>query len=182
MGYDCYIRGENVPKSPRPDWECKEPFGGEEYDAWTRRYYFRRNIWGGMRLAEALVDMGMGFDAYEYGTPPAWPDPEEYGVTYQETKLPDGEWETGYVGERAKEYEAAQNAVLDWHGPEIPGIPTHKVAGSNDGWHVTREEAKSALLIYERAIAAGKAHPEIFSDDFIPFLRTAAEHDGFETH
>jgi hypothetical protein len=176
MGYDCYVRGEEVPKSPRPDWDCREPFGGEEYDAWTRRYYFRRNIFGGSRLAEALIDMGMGFDAYRWGRPPEWPKPEEYGVRYGDDD------EDEMVGERIDDYRKAEAEVLDWHGPEIPGIPTHKIAGSNDGWHVTREEAHSALLIYKRAIADGKAHPEAFSDDFIPFLREAARHDGFETH
>ena len=84
-------------------------------------------------------------------------------------------------GERAQEFIAATDAVLDWHGPEIPGIPVHKVCYSNDGWHVTKEEAKSALLIYNREIEAGKSHPDIFSGDFIPFLESAARHDGFET-
>lgn len=182
MGYDCYIRGDGVPKRPCPDWDCKEPFGGEEYDAWTRQYYFRRNIFGGSRLADALIDMGMGFDAYAYGQPPAWPTCEEYGVEYREWRDEVGEWQSGVVGERAEEFDAAQNAVLDWHGPEIPGIPVHKIAGSNDGWHVTREEAHSALLIYRRTLDDGKEHPEAFSDDFIPFLRSAVEHDGFETH
>lgn len=174
MGYDCYIRGENVPKSPKCDWDCQEPFGGEEWAAWMAKYYFQRNIWGGSRLAEALIEMGMGFDAEQYGQHPAWPDMNEYGVDYND----EGE----LVGERVDDYRKALDEVLDWHGPEIPGIPVHKVAGSNDGWHVTREEAQSALLIYERAIAEGKEHPAAFSDDFIPFLREAARHDGFETH
>lgn len=174
MGYDCTIRGGDVPERPRPDWDCKDPIGGEEWTAWRRQYYFRRNIFGGARLAEALVEMGMGFDAYEYGRPPEWPDPKDYGVTIDD--------ETGEpVGQRADDFRKANDAVLDWHGPEIPGIPVHKVAGSNDGWHVTKEEARSALLIYAKSIGKGQAHPEAFSDDFIPFLRQAARHDGFET-
>lgn len=193
MGYDYYVRSEEKPPSPQVDWSAANYATGEgleEYRAWERDWYFRRNIFGGSRLADALLDLGMGFDAHAYGRPPEWPKPEEYGVEYREEKLPDGEWECGYVGERAKEFEEASNAVLDWHGPEIPGIPIHKVAGSNDGWHVTREEAKSALLIYERALADGKTRPEVFGsgidgadgDDFIHFLRRAAAHDGFETH
>lgn len=182
MGYGCTIRGEDIPPCPPANYECREPFGGPEYDAWNRQYYFRRNMFGGSRLANALIDMGMGFDALAYGVKwPDWPSAEEYGVEHKEWLDDEGEYHSERQGERAAEFEAANNATLDWHGPEIPGIPVHKICYSNDGWHVTKEEAHAALLIYRRAIESGKGHPESFRDDFIPFLETAARHDGFET-
>jgi hypothetical protein len=165
MGYDCYIRSTS---DPEPEWP--DPFTPEAYekcrvvrDEWEERThgYFRRSMSGGSRLADALVEMGMGFDAEVFVPVPPWPSREEYVV---------------------EEYDAETDRVLDWHGPEIPGIHYHKVCTSNDGWHVTREECRSALALYEFAIRDGKAHPDAFHDDFIPFLRAAAEHDGFEVH
>lgn len=178
MGYDCYIRSA---REPKPEWPS--PFTEEAYREyaenqreWEARThgYFRRSLSGGSRLADALIAMGMGFEAETFLPVPPWPDREEYGVDWND--------EGDVVGERAKEYEAAVAAVLDWHGPEIPGIPVHKVCRSNDGWHVTREECRAALQLYEFAIRDGKGHPEAFADDFIPFLRAGAEADGFEVH
>jgi hypothetical protein len=145
MGYDYYIRS---PRDPQLEWP--DPF------------------------TDALIAMGMGFEAEDYFTVPPWPDRAEYGVQYDE-------WDGHVIGERAKEFEDAVAEVLRWRGPEIPpGIPVPKVCTSNDGWHVTREECRAALRLYEFAIRDGKTHPEAFGDDFIPFLRAAAEADGFE--
>ena len=171
MGYDCYIRGA---REARPDVNWNDEASIATYREWSARNYFRRNMFGGSRLADALEAMGMGFTAETYVSPPEFPDIKAYGCDWGDDGEP--------VGERAEEYEAAVNAVLDWHGPEIPGIPVHKIAGTNDGWHVTKEEAKAALVLYEFAIRAGKPHPDAFGEDFIPFLHRAAEADGFETH
>ena len=65
------------------------------------------------------------------------------------------------------------------HEGDTPGIPAHKLR-SNNGWHVTREECVQALATYDEAVAGGAAHPESFREDLVPFLRTAAAHDGFE--
>jgi len=170
VGYDCYTR---------PRAKC------DDYRTWREENpnaYFRRNLSGGSYLAEALIAAGMGFDAEQYVSVPRFPDADEYGVNYAEWKDEDGHWHAGYVGDRAGEYNAEVARVLAWHGPEIPGIPVHKVCGSNDGWHVTKEECKAALGLYERHIAKGGQHPEAFGDDFIPFLRESARGDGFEVH
>lgn len=157
MGYDMYVRTEN----------------GRVRD--DDRYYLRRNIWGGHHFAEALVSLGMGFKAT--GTQPSWPEPDDFGVKYDDEQ-------DAYVGDRAAEFKAAENAVLDWHGndPDRPGIPVHKVCSSNDGWHVTKQECQQAVAAYELAMANGATHPQVFQDDVLPFLRLAAEHEGFETH
>lgn len=186
MGYDCYVRS---PREPKPEWpESLTSEALETYriarDEWEERTYgyFRRSLSGGARLADALVAMGMGFDAEDFVPVPPWPDKDEYGVEFAEWKDEAGAWQDGYRGDRAQEYEAEGNRVLDWHGPEIPGIPIHKVCTSNDGWHVTREECRAALKLYESAIRDGKEHPTEFDDDFMPFLQSAAEADGFEVH
>lgn len=167
MGYDCYVR--DTAKLGLPLWE---EWTAIDFEAGG---YFRRNIWGMPRVVEAVVEMGMGFDSFPYlAHRPSWPSCEQYGVHY------DAEGEP--AGPRAEEYKAALNAVLDWHGPEIPGIPIHKLCESNDGWHVTAAECLSALQLYRRALEAGKPHPEAFGDDFIPFLIAATKCDGFEVH
>lgn len=164
MGYDCYVRTEN---------------GAERYDD---GFYFRRSIWGGEPLGNALIQLGMGFIAK--GQQPEWPDEEKFDVEYVERRNPDGTWFDGYVGPQAEEFQAAHDRVLSWHGddPDAHGIPCHKVWSSNDGWHVTRVECEQALTAYRERVAAGAEHPRAFGDDFIPFLELAAQHDGFEVH
>lgn len=164
MGYDCYVRTAS----------------GADHD--NDEHYFRRSIFGGSPLADALIALGMGFEAETFAPIPLFPDADEYGVEWHEWKDETGKWHDGYIGERATEYEAEVNRVLDWHGPEIPGIPVHKICTTNDGWHVTRAECDAALHLYESAIRDGKPHPEAFRDDFVPFLRCGAQHDGFEVH
>lgn len=172
MGYDCYVRN---PREKRPDVDWSNEASIADYEDWSSRNYFRRNIWGIGHLRDALIEMGMGFDPSPFGVDhPAWPTPQEYGVT-------DWNDEGEPVGGRAAEFKAAQEKVLAWHGPEIPGIPVHKFC-SNDGWHVTKVECQSAIDLYEFAIRDGKAHPEAFGEDFVPFLREAARCDGFEVH
>lgn len=155
MGYDMYIRGA-------------------EGDRGSDENYLRRNIWGGTHFAEALIDLGMGFNAE--GTRPAWPEPDAFGVEWDD--------EGDVVGDRAAEFRAAEDAVKDWHGddPGRKGIPVHKVAGTNDGWHVTKQECEQAVAAYREAMEAGRPHPKIFDRDAMPFLIRAAKHDGFETH
>jgi len=166
MGYDCYVRTA----------------AGLEYN--DPKCYFRRSIFSGRPLAEALIALDMGYDPAAYGLEsPDFPDSDEYGVTYEEWQDENGDWQDGYKGERAAEYEQAAQAALSWHGvADIPGIPVHKVCTSNDGWHVTKLECQAALGIYRERIAAGAEHPAAFRDDFIPFLEVAAQHDGFEVH
>lgn len=168
MGYDYYAR---KPVRPRPDWTDWDAVGKWLGDP---RNYLRRNMWGGARLADAMVELDMAYDVLKYIPIPDFPEAEEYDCTWN-----DGE----VIGDRAEEYRAVLADHLSWHGvSDIPGIPVHKIAGSNDGWHVTALECRAALGIYHQRMAGGEPHPEIFGDDFIPFLEACANSDGFETH
>lgn len=75
-----------------------------------------------------------------------------------------------------------QRALRDHGGPdEQPGIPIHKFA-SNDGWQVTAQECRQAVAAHEAAMAAGLPHPPALREDVLPFLRAAAQADGFEVY
>lgn len=177
MGYDCTIILNDPTSDPCPEVDWENEASRENYEAWCDRNYFRRNVWGMEHLRDAMVQLGMAFT--DFDVMPDFPDAEAWGVRFNEWKNADGKWESGYVGTRSKEYEAEIERVLRFHGPEIPGIPMHKFC-SNDGWIVTREECQAALGLYEFALRDGKGHPDAFGDDFIPFLRQAARHKGFE--
>ena len=156
--------------------------------------YFRLNIWGMSRYREYMAERGMVFDA---GQHPDWPDGDEglYELAdrlrypeYYTDKPPLTEDET----RRAKEHEAANDAVLSWHGPETPGIPIHKF-GSNDGWIVLPVECQAALGIYmakleevgQDAMANlidNKAGNRGHWAQWLAYLNGAITHDGFEVH
>lgn len=175
MGYDYHAR---KPATPRPEWKA----GGDntEFSAWfdDPRNYLRRNIWGANSLADAMIKLGM---AYSVEQSPRFPDPDDYGViSWNDEGEP--------VGQRAEEYQSAVNEVLAQHPldslgtADVPGVPVHKICGSNDGWHVTAQECQQALDVYRKRMAEGDQHPESFCDDVIPFLEACAQGDGFETH
>lgn len=166
MGFDYYTRTS----------DGRQGYGDGEF-------YFRRNIFGASRLATAVVELGMGFDVFSYGLElPRFPRPEEFDVERNPEWDGDEDGIPEWIGDRAKEYRTAVDYVLDWHGiSDIPGIPVHKICYSNDGWHVTQLECEAALGIYRARIAAGDAHPEVFYDDFIPFLELCSRHEGFES-
>lgn len=77
---------------------------------------------------------------------------------------------------------------LAWHGPEIPGIPRHKIARGNDGWHVLPVEITAALRIHDQhekdwpltVAALHGVHPDHWTG-WLDFLRGAAHHGGFRT-
>lgn len=137
----------------------------------TEHDYLRRNIFGMHPTVEAMVGLEMAFWSPSPEFPKSWPD-------YSDCAHWDAEGEP--VSGEARGYQERIQRLLATHGEcRTPGIPSHKFT-SNDGWHVTREECEQALEIYEKALANGRAHPEFFRDDVIPFLRCAAKHDGFE--
>lgn len=174
MGYDYYAK---QPVYPQPEWRVRDRTALDKwYD--TPGNYLRRNIWGGSRLAEAMVKLGMAYDVEQYISMPEWPHPEKYGCVWDENVGEDGD----YIGDRADEYRKALEDHLSWHGvSDIPGIPIHKIAGSNDDWHVTALECQAALGIYRQRMSEGEAHPDEFRDDVIPFLEHCAATKGFET-
>lgn len=119
------------------------------------------------QLCEALVKLGMAFPS----PVPALPDGDH---------LDRGDFRDGQpLTDRARDHwQALELAWVDHGDAEMSGIPTHKLA-SGDDWHVTARECSQALAVYDLALTAGVEHPAAFADDFVPFLRTAARHQGF---
>lgn len=180
MGYDMYLKAPRIPE-PMVNW--KDEQSRADYFAWQNdsHSYLRRNIFGMSAVRDNMEKLGMGFWAEDYLPRPGYPNSDAYGVDFEEWEGTDGEWHSGWQGERAEEYEKALAEHLAWHGPEVPGIPLHKFC-SNDGWHVTKEECRAALHLYEQAVKGGEAHPESFYTDLIPFLREGGQTDGFEVN
>jgi hypothetical protein len=153
MGYDMYIVDG----------------GGNEIDESGDSFYLHRNIWGGQRLADALVDAGIGYwptgPQREY---PREPDDAEWGDYNYSHELPP-------ANPAATQYQATMFRHLQDTRDERPGISVYKLCGSNDGWWVTKVECESALKMWEQA-----GNPEVDQyGDVIPFLRAASKHDGF---
>lgn len=172
MGYGYYAR---QPSEPYPAYEYSTH---EECMSWcdNPNNYLRRNLWGGCKLAAAMVELGMAYEVEQYIALPEWPDVSDYDVVWSDDA-------NDYVGQQADAFRQALVDHRSWHGvSDIPGIPVHKIAGSNDGWHVTALECQAALGIYRQKISEGVSHPDVFRDDVIPFLKHGASTDGFETH
>lgn len=116
--------------------------------------YCRRSIWSMGPLRDAMEQVRFGDVTMAYWANGEYPYPGE---------------------------DATEEDLLAWlrsTADERPGIPLHKLC-SNDGWWVTSAECQSALHIWERA---GMPMDEEFGDDWIPFLRSAAEHGGFRVY
>lgn len=171
---------ENLPDAGarKPDGDSIVDFDACMYVQGARDFepdtHLLRGLFGGVtELRITLVQLGIGFDSLM----PEFPDND----FLDRSDFHDGE----PVTERAKLYTQALERTLTEHDADaaeyLPGIPTHKLA-SNDGWHVTDKECAEALAAYEMAIQAGAEHPAAFDDDVIPFLRTAANHQGFRVH
>lgn len=136
--------------------------------------YWRRNIFGGHRQAQRLVDVGMGY--WPRCERPSFPEEPE-GAEWLENE------ETGErlpVNELADQAMAEHVAFLKATYSEEPGISVYKLCGTNDGWWVTKAECQSALKLWEEA---GCPVVDDLGDwtygDTIPFLRAAADHEGF---
>jgi hypothetical protein len=132
----------------------------------------RRRSWVMMRVAARMLDLAMACDN---GPPPKFPLWAVYGVSdFDALGRP--------VGGQAEKYEAELRSILAWHGdPKNAGIPLHKLT-TPLGWCVTPQECRAAIAAYDRARANGIRHPRIFGTDLVPFLRLAAEQNGFEVH
>lgn len=126
------------------------------------------------RVCQALLDLGMAFPSQM----PDFPDGDHLsGKDFDDEGQPVTEQATQFV-------DAIQRTLADHGAGEadyLGGIPLHKF-GSNDGWHVTAKECSEALAAYNTSLHHGDQHPEAFDDDVIPFLRTAARHDGFRVY
>jgi hypothetical protein len=125
------------------------------------------------RLLRAMSGIGMTCDC---GHPPRFPLWSVYGVAgFDAIGAPEGH--------RAAEYQRELQRILSWHGdPALAGIPEHKLAPPQVGWHVTALECAQALTAYRRYRDAGGTRPRVFGGNFVPFLRVAREYEGFEVH
>ncbi len=143
--------------------------------------YFRLNIWGMGRYCEYMTERGMVFEA---GQHPAWPEGNNDlldRLKYPEF-YPDEPPLTADEMQRAKEYRAANDAVLAWHGPEVPGIPMHKFS-TNDGWLVLPAECEAAWRIgKDKPAPEGDEEKQEYWGKWLDYLHRAASHGGFEVH
>ncbi|OZE95128.1 hypothetical protein CH302_19505 [Rhodococcus sp. 15-2388-1-1a] len=134
--------------------------------------YWRRNIWGASRQADRLVGLGIAYWHDDAALPGPWPEIPEGAARTADGELWDDETEQ-WVDPRYRQ------TILDHvrqTGGERPGIAAYKLVHSNDGWWVTKAECVSALELWEKA---GKPDWDLGLNDLEPFLRAAAEHDGF---
>jgi hypothetical protein len=124
------------------------------------------------RIVAVMTELGMAIDG---GPSPKFPMWAVYGVSdFDSVGRP--------LGGRAMDYEAALEQILSSHGHnDSDGIPLHKLR-SNLGWHVTADECVAAVRCLDRWLAGHEEPPQGLGKKLIPFLREAAEGDGFEVH
>jgi hypothetical protein len=202
MGYDLHVRGIERPHFQSEDGEFND-------EAYSPRYYLRRNIWGMSPLREALEITGAAFDDYEYTTGWAmvagikkqgpYPDFPNYPGDEHFEQVPMEGWTDAEgrpimacgdpITEEGKAFVEQQQRSLSWR-PERPGIPMHKLC-DNSGWHVTRDECQEALAaikawldrreqLTEQELAAQDAGWVLEElEDTVEFLESGAQHDGF---
>jgi hypothetical protein len=177
----------------------------------AERSYFRLNI-SGMSWARGVMEQfGMAF--LSPAEHPPWPEIEDYGIDWDDLEAlegpeyhPDFAW-TDEKLRAACKYREERDAVLAWHGPEVPGIPLHKF-GSNDGWIVLPAEAEAAVRIWKQkldelgedqariavvlgssrrgeAISANSEDADAYWSlwlRWVAYLADSVRHDGFEVH
>lgn len=125
-------------------------------------------------LAEALTELGMAFEC----DPPDFPWSEFDDLQDD----PDHFDKAGHpMSPRAKELFDRVQHVRSAHGSyDRRGIPEYKLwVDEGYDWHVTQQECSDAIEIYDAAMADGEEHPSELADDVIPFLRLAAQCNGF---
>jgi hypothetical protein len=124
------------------------------------------------RIVATMKELGMVIDG---GPQPKFPMWAVYGVSdFDSAGRP--------LGGRAMDYEAALAQILSSHGHnDADGIPVHKLR-SNLGWHVTADECVAAVRCFDRWRVEHEEPPQVFGGKLVPFLRAAANGDGFEVH
>ena len=153
MGYDMSVVDSNGQRA-----ECENG-------------YWRRNMYGGARQAERLVELGIGYWLTDNTVPGPWPAEPADAARTEDGELWDDEGGIVDPGYRQTVFNHLRQT-----GDERPGIAAYKLCSSNDGWWVTKAECISALALWEKA---GKPDWDLGLNDLEPFLRAAAEHDGF---
>ncbi|MBY8881370.1 hypothetical protein [Actinacidiphila acidipaludis] len=137
---------------------------------------FRFNI-SSMASAKAAMDrLGM----IEHGLVPPMPDREDFGLTYHEACVLEGE----QLPPAVIAFRAAVQSAFDWQTDDPAGIPEHKLGHTNDGWLVTPAEIHAALAVLEGQPASAKVgtFAEKYSEswaEWCDYLTRAAAHGGF---
>lgn len=128
--------------------------------------YFRLNIFGMSRYAKLMYQLGMVHKSH-FPAQHEWPE-------YDET-----------LGDEAEfQHTIACKPLLTRHEGDNPTIPYHKLV-SNDGWYVTPDECAAALAVYnsikddQRDRIAEETGDIDYWDQWIEYLKRAAEHEGF---
>jgi hypothetical protein len=129
-----------------------------------------------VKFCEYMAERGMIFEA---GPHPEFPKLDDWDA-YEIWRYPEYAEGATVSTEQARAFEAYQrelDAVLSWHGPEVPGIPAHKF-GTNDGWIVTPAECEAAVRL------AAEHEPPATDADYwakwINYLDRASKEGGFE--
>ncbi|ASU81537.1 hypothetical protein CDO52_00900 [Nocardiopsis gilva YIM 90087] len=148
--------------------------------------YFRLNIFGMARYAEAMYRLGMLYPA----DPGAFPEAHDHGTTWEHVDAVQdleggdgGRVVSGPAAAAARAYLDQVNAHLAQHPGEAAGIPSFKFS-TNDGWHVTPEECRAAVKAARDAtpnqLDANFADGDRqYWDEWIAYLERAADHGGF---
>lgn len=158
---------------------------------------FHINNSGGRALAEIMEELRMVFWSPDQAPFAGLPDPRDFDV-------PTDWWFNEEYLDRPRTsneiaFHRVHDEALSWHGSTTPGIPGHKIAGTNDGWIVTPAEIRAALAILDStppedirnaivAILKCDDKSDEFQDwtesfsEWLDFLRGAAAYgDGFTT-
>ncbi|MFJ7264379.1 hypothetical protein ACIQV2_29945 [Streptomyces globosus] len=143
--------------------EIVEPEGAGDPE-----YRFNRSTMGYAKATMARLGMLSHEEAPD-------PRPEDFGLTPEDLRDPGG----GRSPEALAAYTAAWR---DWQAERPTGIPHYKIGEGNDGRLVTPDENRAALAAFEAqpdAAKAGTMAEEPRWDEWIDYLRRAAEHGGF---
>lgn len=134
--------------------------------------YWRRNMSGGYRQAERLVELGVAYWTADENIPGNWPEAPADAIRSDEGEL----WDEETGEELDPRYRRIILNHLRQRDSERSGIAAYKLCHSNDGWWVTKEECAAALAIWENV---GKPDWDFGLGDLEPFLRAASAHGGF---
>ena len=195
---DCAARRDALPPGSL-DYEAAQLSVEAAYNAADEAHtsYFRLNIWGMARYADAMYRLGM---VYISRPPrwPAWPEfdddqrDQQFTAAYDHLEhdevLPDDV--PADILEAVRAYVEQTTQIRREHPGDGTTIPAHKV-DSNDGWVVTPEEIRAALAVHDAhpqrdaVLAAIIGTDKNAIDDWhrwIAYLRRAVDCDGFRVY
>jgi len=189
MGYDLYWvkpGGEEAATSPQMTFEDGDSGDAERGDT-ADPGYFRLNIWAMTETLTVMFSAGM-ITEFRW---PRFPKPAAFGLADEPEHYDSNGDEVIYApGSPEARYVSSYNEVFRRDsGTTIPGFKL----GTNDGWLVTPDEIRKSLIAYDRwcgdnGISSGTALLSEDAgdlvelqwwDDWIEWLKKAADHGGF---